>query len=121
MAITYTWNCKTVDTYPTHSDGQDPVNEQNDVIYNVHWSLSGQLVANEATHSASVIGTQTLSTEDLSSFTSWDDLTHDQVIAWTTGSMIAQDSGSVDNKEASVSSSINLKINPISVTKYISE
>lgn len=121
MAITYTWNCKTVDTYPTHSDSQDPANEQNDVIYNVHWSLSGQLIENEVTHSASIIGTQTLSTEDLSSFTSWDDLTHDQVIAWTTGSMIAQDSGSVDTKKASVSSSINLKINPVSVTKYISE
>ena len=121
MAITYTWNCKTVDTYPTHSDAQDPANEQNDVIYNVHWSLSGQLIENEVTHSASVIGTQNLSVEDLSSFTSWDDLTHDQVIAFTTGSMIAADSGSVDAKLASVSSSIALKINPVSVTKYIGD
>ena len=121
MAINYTWNCKTVDTYPTHSDAQDPANEQNDVIYNVHWSLSGQLIKNEVTHSASIIGTQTLSVDDLSSFTSWDSVTHDQVIAWTTGSMIAADSGSVDAKLASVSSSINLKINPTSVTKYISE
>ena len=120
MAITYTWNCKTVDTYPTHSDSQDPVNEQNDVIFNVHWSLSGQLIENEVTHSASIIGTHTLLTEDLSSFTSWDDLTHDQVIGFTTGSMIAADSDSVDNKKASISSSINEKINPTIVTKYIS-
>ena len=121
MAITYTWNCKTVDTYPTHSDGQDPVNEQNDVIYNVHWSLTGQLIENEVTHSSSVIGTQILSVDDLSNFTSWDSLSHDQVIGFTTGSMIALDSGSVDNKKASVSSSINLLINPTTVTKYIFE
>jgi len=120
MAITYNWNCKTVDTYPTHSDSQDPVNEQNDVIFNVHWSLTGQLIDSETTHSASSIGTQTLSTEDLSSFTSWDDITHDDIIAWTTGSMIAENADSVDTLKSSISSSINEKINPTIVTKYIS-
>ena len=118
MAINYTWNCKTVDTYPTHSDGQDPVNQENDVIFNVHWALTGQLIENEVTHSASNIGTQNLSTEDLSSFTSWDSITHDDIIAWTTGSM---SSGIVDNIKANISSSINEKIHPTVVTKYISE
>jgi len=120
MAITYTWNCKTVDTYPTHSDSQDPANEENDVIFNVHWSVTGQLIDSEVTHSASNIGTQALSTEDLSSFTSWDDVTHDDIVAWTTGSMIASNSGSVDGIKSSISSSINEKINPTVVTKYIS-
>jgi len=119
MAITYTWNCHTVDTYPTHSDSQDPENTQNDVVYNVHWSLSGQMIHNDVTQSSSVIGTQTISTDNLSSFVSFDDLTHDEVVAWTTGSMLSQNTSSVDNLKASVSSSINQKIYPVSVTKYI--
>jgi len=119
MAITYSWNCRTVDTYPSHTDGQDPANTQSDVIYNVHWSLSGQLVANEVTHSANIIGTQTLATEDLSSFTSFDSLTHDQVVGFTTASMLLADSGSVDAKYAAVSSSLALKVAPKTVTKYI--
>lgn len=119
MAITYSWNCRTVDTYPLHTDGQDPANTQSDVIYNVHWSLSGQLVANEATHSTNIIGTQTLTTDNLSSFTSFDSLTHDQIVAWTTGSMESASTGSVDAKYTAVSSSLALKVAPKSVTKYI--
>ena len=119
MAITYSWNCRTVDTYPSHTDGQDPANTQSDVIYNVHWSLSGQLVANETTHSANIIGTQTLSTDNLSSFTSFDSLTHDQIVGWTTASMELASTGSVDAKYAAVSSSLALKVAPKTVTKYI--
>jgi len=119
MAITYSWNCRTVDTYPTHSDAQETPNTQNDVIYNVHWSLSGQLVENEVTHSTNIIGTQTLSTEDLSSFSSFDSLTHDQIVGWTTASMEASATGSVEQKYSSVSSSLALKVAPTSVTKYI--
>ena len=119
MAINYSWNCRTVDTYPTHSDSQESPNTQNDVVYNVHWSLTGTLVHNEVSHSANIIGTQTLDTSDLSSFTSFDSVSHDQMIAWTTGSMEAASSGSVDAKYAAVSSSLALKIAPKSVTKYI--
>lgn len=119
MAITYSWNCRTVDTYPSHTDGQDPANTQSDVIYNVHWSLSGQLIANETTHSTNIIGTQTLTTDNLSTFTSFDSLTHDQIVAWTTGSMESASTGSVDAKYAAVSSSLALKVAPKSVTKYI--
>ena len=119
MAINYSWNCRTVDTYPTHSDSQESPNIQNDVVYNVHWSLTGTLVHNEVSHSANIIGTQTLSTEDLSNFTSFDSVSHDQMIAWTTGSMEAASTGSVDAKYAAVSSSLALKIAPKSVTKYI--
>ena len=116
MAIKYTWNCGTVDTYPSHTDGQDPANTQSDVIYNVHWSLTGELIHNDVTQSANIIGTQTLDTNDLSAFTDFDSLTLAQVTAWTTASM-----GSVDDKYAAVSSSLNQKINPTSVVKYITE
>lgn len=119
MAITYSWNCRTVDTYPTHSDSQESPNTQNDVVYNVHWSLTGTLVHNEVSHSANIIGTQTLDTSDLSDFTSFDSVSHAQMIAWTTGSMESASTGSVDAKYAAVSSSLALKIAPRSVVKYI--
>ena len=32
---TYTWNCKTVDAYPSYD-------ELTDVVYNVHWILAGR-------------------------------------------------------------------------------
>ena len=121
MAITYSWNCRTVDTYPTHSDSQESPNTQNDVVYNVHWRLTATETVDEVVYSADIIGTQTLDTSDLTNFTSFDSITHDQMIAWTTGSMEAASSGSVDAKYASVSSSFALKIAPQSVTKYITD
>ena len=42
MAISYTWDVKTVDTYPSHTDEQEPSNTESDVIYNVHWRLTGE-------------------------------------------------------------------------------
>ena len=119
MAISYSWNCRTVDTYPTHSDSLETPNTQNDVVYNVHWSLTGTLVHNEVSHSANIIGTQTLDTSDLSNFASFDSVSHDQMIAWTTGSMESASTGSVDAKYAAVSASLALKVAPVSVTKYI--
>ena len=41
MAITYNWNVSTVDTYPTLDDNVD-------VIYNVHWRLNAEDDANQA-------------------------------------------------------------------------
>ena len=120
MAITYSWNCRTVDTYPTHSDAQETPNTQNDVIYNVHWSLSGQLVENEVTHSTNIIGTQTLSTEDLSSFDSFDALDNAVVSAWITSEMESANSGSVQQLKNAVSSSLDQKMNPVTVVKYLS-
>ena len=38
MANTYTWDCRTVDTYPTHTDPNEVT--ESDVVYNVHWRLT---------------------------------------------------------------------------------
>ena len=59
MPNTYTWDCRTVDTYPSHTDEQDPANTESDVVYNVHWRVTGSDGTNEAT----VIGTQTIDTD----------------------------------------------------------
>lgn len=120
MAITYSWDCKTVDTYPTHSDAQDPKNTENDVIYNVHWNFIGSETKSGVTYTANAIGTQTVDVTDLSSFTAFDSLTNEVVSGWVTASMEANESGSVANLKASISQSIVDQRIPPSVTKYIS-
>jgi len=117
MAITYTWTVGALDTYPTASDSQDPANTENNVIYNVHWTLS----ASTGSHSASVIGTQTISTEDFSTFTAFDSLDNNTVAAWVTSSMEASMSGSVQGNKNSASASLAEMVSPSSVTKFLVE
>lgn len=117
MAITYTWTVGALDTYPTASDSNDPVNTQNDVIYNAHWTLS----ASTGSHSVSIIGSQTLDVSDLSSFTSFDSLDQETVVGWVTASMENALSGSVDAYKNSASASLAEKVTPSSVVKYLTE
>jgi hypothetical protein len=107
MVNTYTWDCKTVDTYPTH-------NEQTDVIYNVHWRVNGS----DGTYETTVIGTQVLSTEDLSNFTAFDSVTHANVIDWTKAALGAE---RVAEIEASLDATLAELATPTSVTRTIEE
>ena len=66
MANTYTWDCRIVDAYPTHTDANGVTESQ--VVYNVHWRVAGT----DGTNETQVIGTQVLSTEDLSTFTAFE-------------------------------------------------
>jgi hypothetical protein len=84
MANTYTWDCRTVDAYPTHTD-ENGVTETK-VVYNVHWRVTGSNGTNETT----VIGTQSLETADLSGFTSFENVTHDDMITWTKAAMTTE-------------------------------
>lgn len=112
MANTYTWNCRTVDTYPTHTDANDVT--ESDVVYNVHWRVTGTDEAEE--HSATVIGTQTLSTEDLSGFTAFDSVTHQNMIDWTKAAM---GTDRVSELESSLDSQLTELATPTSVTRSI--
>jgi len=109
MANTYTWDCKTVDTYPV----QD---EFSDVVYNVHWRMTGTDESGE--HSATVIGTQTITVDtlDAENFVAFEDLTHEDVIGWVETEMGEE---RVAELQASVDSQIADKIAPKSVTKTI--
>jgi len=114
MATTYDWNCKTVDCYPT--DG-----EYTDVVYNVHWRVTGTsdtLDPEGNAYTATSIGTQTISTSDLSGFTPFDDLTNADAVAWTQSAMGAEQ---VTTLEANLDSQIALEITPVSVTLTIGE
>lgn len=114
MPNTYTWDCRTVDTYPSHTDEQDPANTESDVVYNVHWRVTGT----DGTHSATSIGTQTLETADLSGFTAFDSVTHEDMITWTKAALGAE---RVTELEASLDSQIAELAAPTSVTRVIED
>ena len=62
MAIIYSWDCRTVDCYPT-KDEQGV--ELDDVVYNIHWRLTGTEESGGKTYSATVIGTQMVTADDI--------------------------------------------------------
>lgn len=112
MANTYTWNCRTVDAYPTHTDENDVTESQ--VVYNVHYRVTGS----DETNSATVIGTQTLETSDLSGFTAFDSVTHEDMIAWTKAALGAD---RVAEFESNLDAQIAELASPSSVTLTIVE
>jgi len=112
MANTYSWDCRTVDAYPTHTDENGVTESQ--VVYNVHYRVTGT----DGTNSSTVIGTQTLETADLSGFTAFDAVTHEDMIAWTKGAMGTE---RVSEIEASLDSQIADLAAPSSVTLTIAE
>ena len=108
MAITYTWNCKTVDTYPTKSD-------QADVIFNVHWRLTG-VDDTEDLNSSDSYGVVSLDTEDLSTFTAFADIAEADVIGWVEAVLGEEQVASI---KTSIDNQIAEKITPTVVTKTI--
>ena len=112
MTTTYNWNCKTVDAYPL-------VGEDSDVVYNVHWIVTGvsdQLDPQGNPYQARSIGTQALSTDDITDFIPFEDLTNEIVVEWTKGAMGEFDVTSVED---GIQNSIDLQITPVSVTLIV--
>lgn len=111
---TYDWNCKTVDAYP--QDG-----EYTDLVYNVHWIVTGvsdELNPEGVAYSATSIGTQALDVSVVTDFIPFEDLTNEQVVAWTKGAMGEKQVASI---ESSIQSQIDALITPTTVTLTISE
>ena len=75
MAINYTWNVKTVDV--------KEIDGNTDTVFNVHWRLTGtddtntvkDSQGNDIAATATVYGSQSLDTSDLSDFIAFTDLT----------------------------------------------
>ena len=112
MANTYTWDCKTVDVYPTHDS-------HSDVVYNVHWRLnaeSDQQDADGNNYSASVYGTHGVNADDIANFIPFANLTNDTVTGWVTTGMGDDE---VANLKSGLDSNIDGQINPTSETKTI--
>ena len=112
--VTYDWNCKTVDCYPEQ-------NKEADVVYNVHWIVTGvsdQLDPQGKPYSATNIGTQVLDTSQITNFIPFDQLTNDEVVAWTKGAMGDEQVASI---ESSIKKQIQDLITPTSITLVIGE
>ena len=113
MAISYAWDVKTVDTYPTKDS-------KSDVVYNVHWRLTATDDTNNDAEgnslTATVYGSQTLDTSDLSSFTEFADLTASDVQGWVEAALTAD---TVNDMKDSLDSTIEELVTPTSVQKVI--
>ena len=112
--ITYDWNCKTVDAYVEQDN-------EADVVYNVHWIVTGisdTLDPEGNPYSATNIGTQTIDTGDITDFIPFDQVTNEEVVAWTQAAMGEEQVASI---EASIASQIEKLITPTTVTLTIGE
>ena len=118
MAINYTWDVKTVDV--------KEIDSKADTVFNVHWRLKAEddantvkdIQGNDIPATASVYGTQSLDTEDLSDFTAFADLTASDVQGWVEAAMGEDE---VQAKKDSLDAQINELVNPIVQTKTIGE
>ena len=112
MSISYEWNVNTVDVYPTDEG-------HSNVIYNVHWRLNAtdtQVDAEGNPYTASVYGTQSLDTSDLSNFTNFDSVTSSQVQGWVESAMGAEE---VQSLKDSLDANIAGQITPTSISKTL--
>ena len=114
MAIGYTWNVSTVDTYPTKDS-------KNDVVYNVHWRLTATDDTNKDSEgnnwTATTYGSQSVDTSDLSSFIEWSSLKASDVQGWVETALTAD---TVTAMKAKLDAEIAEKVTPTSVTKVLS-
>ena len=113
MAIGYTWDVSTVDTYPTKDS-------KSDVVYNVHWRLTATDDTNKDSDgnnwTATTYGSQDLDTSDLSSFIEWSSLKASDVQGWVEAALT---SDTVTAMKASLDAQIAESITPTSVQKTI--
>jgi hypothetical protein len=105
--ITYNWNCRTVDVHP-QEEGQA------DVVYNVHWTVTGIDGACFVTN----IGTQVVPLSEGGTFIPFEDLTNEVVVEWTKEAMGEEQ---VASMETSIAGQIEALINPTSFTMTIGE
>lgn len=105
--INYTWNCKTVDVYPTKDNNAN-------VVYNVHYIVTGE--DSETAVIGNIIGTEILDTSNITDFIPFDDLTNDQIVGWTKESLGSE---KVEAIEANIAAQIAEKENPTSITMTI--
>ena len=115
MAINYTWDVSTVDTYPTKDS-------KSDVIYTVHWRLTATDDTNKDSDgnfwSSYNYGSQVLDTSDLSSFKAFADVTVSDAQGWVEAAMGADE---VTEMKAGLDAQIAKMITPTSVLKRIGD
>ena len=102
MTITNTWAVQQMDCYPEEDN-------ETDVVFNVHWTLT----ATDGTYTGYVYGSQAVTVDPDVPFTPYADLTETQVIGWVKSAMGEEQ---VASYEANVATQIADQINPPVVT-----
>ena len=100
MTITNTWNVVQMQAYPEY-EGEP------DVVFVVHWVLSGT----DGTYTGSSYGSVGITLTEGATFTPYADLTLDQVLGWVWTNGVDKDA-----TEAAVAAQIENQINPTVVT-----
>ena len=113
MAINYTWDVTTCDTYPTKSGKPN-------VVHKVHWKLKATDDTNNDSYGkpqmSELYGTQNLDTSDLSSFTNWSSLDAAKVQCCVEAAL---GSDEVTALKTGLDAQIAEKVTPTSVTKTL--
>ena len=88
MAISYSWNVSTVDTYPTKDSNAD-------VVHNVHWKLTATDDTNKDSDgnnwTSETYGSQDLDTDSISSFVAFGSLNAAKIQSWVEAAMGADE------------------------------
>lgn len=116
MAITYEWDCKTLETYPTKSDNRTPQSTQEDVVHTIHWRLTGKKNYYSRNLESTLIGTYDMEINDLSQFTAFSELTHEDVIEWVENGLGEE---YIEELKEKLKANINEQIKPATVVKYL--
>lgn len=98
------WNIAAMDCH-TNYEGLT------NVVYNVHWTCQGTQQVENVTYSAQSYGTSAVQFDSEASYTSFQELTKEQVLAWIWASNLNK-----DDVEAGLQAQIDIKINPPTVT-----
>jgi hypothetical protein len=101
MAITYTWNVVQMDAYP-EKDGLT------DVVFHVHWALTGT----DGTYVGNVYGSVNIPLDESATYTPYNQLTKEQVIGWVKDALGTE---GVTSYEENIAVQIQDQINPPSV------
>jgi hypothetical protein len=102
MPSNLTWNVVKMDCYPDKDNYVD-------VVFMVHWTLTGEKVQDGQVYSANVYGSVGVQFEPGEVFTPYNQLTKDQVVGWVKNALGEEE---VDAYEQSINNQIQAQINP---------
>ena len=102
MPTTYTWNIAQMDAYPTYEG-------HSDVVFTVHWTLTGT----DGTYTGSLYGSQGFTLDPSATYTPYSKLTKAKVIRWVQDAMGAEQVAAL---KSNIDSQIAAQIAPPVVT-----
>jgi hypothetical protein len=101
----YTWKIEQLDCFPS-AEGQS------NVVFNVHWRITG----NDGKNEISVYGTQGLTFDAKNAFISYPELTKETVVKWVQDSMGSE---TVSQLQESLDKQLEALANPLIVTPLL--